>query len=92
MTEPSAQSPPREEPREKREWWVIDEHRVVKETGYSCAPMNPRVWWIPELGFSGTEDYQVFKTRAQAVRKLRGQLESDKRAIEQAIRDLDVAD
>jgi hypothetical protein len=55
--------------REKREWWVISAGVVRPLVGYSCAPVNPRVWWFPELGESLTEGFHIFKTRREATVK-----------------------
>lgn len=57
--------------RESREWWAIDTdgERVVKVTGFSCAPSNPDYWWVPELGSSMSETHHLFTSEAAALDK-----------------------
>lgn len=62
--------------RESRRWWAVDSDtgRVTEATGWSCAPNNPGTWWVPELGYSMSEGYSLFATKAEATARLRREL------------------
>lgn len=49
-----------------RKWWAVTEQFTVLEvTGYSCSV--PTLWEVPELNSSMTENFNLFKTKAQAL-------------------------
>ncbi len=66
---------PKDEPREKRQWWAVHDNSVIRVTGFSCAPLNPDMWWCPEVGFSMSEKHHLFTTEAAALDKLITELE-----------------
>ena len=72
----------------QKEWWVVHDNDVKRVTGYSCAPANPGMWWIPECGFSGSEDYHLFKTEGVALSKGIQIVEKELNDLEKALRRL----
>mgnify|MGYP003511122451 FL=1 len=71
--------------REKRQWWVVADNHVIKCTGYSCAPNNPEVWWLPEVGFSGAEGDHLFKTEDEALAKAIKEIECNMLVIQERL-------
>jgi hypothetical protein len=57
-----------DETREKREWWALFDGKVMRVTGYSCAPNNPGAWWCPEMGYTLNEGFQLFTREDEALR------------------------
>lgn len=46
------------------------------------------MWWIPECGFSGSEDYHLFKTEGVALSKGIQIVEKELNDLEKALRRL----
>lgn len=74
--------------RESRQWWAVADGDVVEVTGYSCAPNNTDMWWCPEVGFSGTEGYHLFKTQDEAFTKAISESERDLVALQKRVEGL----
>lgn len=54
--------------RERRTWWAVADGYILKAVGYSC-PNSPGQWWCPEVGYSLTEGFHLFATKAEALDK-----------------------
>lgn len=76
------------EEREKRQWWAVADGDVQEVTGYSCYPMNPNLWWCPEVGFSGAEGHHLFRTREEAFDKAIVEAEREYADITQRLKGL----
>ena len=59
------------EKRESREFWAVtdDSRGVAFVTGYSCAPENPNLWWVPKLGYTLSEEHHLYPTEKEAIDK-----------------------
>jgi hypothetical protein len=49
-------------------FYVHDDGRVQKVTGYICAGAEG-YWWCPEVGVSAAEGYSLFRDRVDAYDK-----------------------
>jgi hypothetical protein len=71
--------------RESKEWWSVTEYGVQKVTGFSCGRNNPKLWWCPAVGYTLTENYSLFETEKEAIRKCIADLEAQAAVIEQKL-------
>lgn len=63
--------------RKSRWFWAIDDfYNVVQVLGYECPP-NDKVWWVPALGYSLTEEHHLFDTAKAARQKAIKKVESN---------------
>lgn len=53
--------------RESREFFYVhDDGRVAKVTGYACETNMGSYWWCPEVGVSAAEGFHLFRDRVDA--------------------------
>ena len=62
--------------REVRQFWYVDieNGKVRFVTGHSCEvdDNNPsKYWWCPEVGVSAAENYSLFNSQEEAIKKLK---------------------
>lgn len=56
---------------ERRFWSWSDENYQIVEVSAFAADENPPkdgYWWVPQLGFSGSERFHLFTTKRDAAR------------------------
>jgi site-specific recombinase XerD len=68
---------------ESRDWWFIDDGRVVLVEGYRSGP---ETWWFPSSGMVAREGHDLFasegEARVAAIRLLESERESIDRKLE----------
>ena len=75
------------EPREKRQWWVVDDGNVKRAVGLSCESVS-RYWWFSSMGFSACEGFHVFDLEADARRAAIEELTKQRQVIDRKLQDL----
>jgi hypothetical protein len=76
--------------REEKDLWFAGDGREPKFVkGYSCAPMNPGVWWCPEVGFSAFEGTDLFYSYTEAVQQMRLRLIEKRAEIDKKLAHLE---
>ena len=78
---------PSEKIRAYRMCWGAEDTRVRHLMCYECPP-NEAVWWCPDAGFSGQQEYHFFETKELAVSKVRQDLINDIAALQKALSEL----
>lgn len=79
------QAPGSASERESRKWWAVDELGVRQVIGYTCAPVNPTYWWIPQLQSSMAEGHHLFATEVEAIDKVVSKLAKQREEIDEAL-------
>lgn len=59
-----------ERKRTSQQFYAAHEYRVSHVIGWDCLPDHATSWWVPELGYTLTEGYQLFGTYDEARLKV----------------------
>lgn len=78
-----------EDYRERKNWFVVLNNKVIEAEGLDCLPGNPKTWWFPSLGYSMDEGYHVFATRGEArraaIKELQGKIATLQKALDKIL-------